>query len=162
MSKPIKVILRSDDQHLLARCNNCIPNAASPDSAMVHVPYDAFENAPWAQFDLHLLDNGKYAFQADSGNFIARCNGCVPGAAYPDNVMVHVSQSELNNSPWAQFSLLRLDNGKYGIQADSGRFVARCNNCIPGGAKANSAFVHVSKDELERSPWAQWDIILVP
>jgi len=162
MKKSVKVILRADDNHLLARCNNCIPNGAYPDSAMVHVPYDKFEHSPWAVFQLHLLDNGKYAFQADSGNFIARCNNCVPGAAYSDNVMVHVTPQDLPNSPWAQFTLIRLRNGKYALQSDSGNFVARCNSCIPNAAYPNSAFVHVSQNELERSPWAQWDIIIMP
>lgn len=162
MSKNVKIILRADDNHLLARCNNCIPNGAYPDSAMVHVPYEKFKDSPWAIFNLQALDNGKYALQSDSGNYIARCNNCIPGGAYPDNVMVHVKEEELDESPWAQFNLLRLKNGKYALQADSGNFVARCNNCIPKGAYPNSAFVHVPKDKLDSSPWAQWDIIVIP
>lgn len=165
MSQPIKVILRADNNNLLARCNHCIPSGAFPDSGAVHVPYKEFlksDGMPWAVFTMHKLDNGKYAFEADSGNYIARCNNCVPRAAYSDNIMVHVSSAELSNAPWAQFTLKRLKNGKYALQTDSGKYVARCNNCIPGGAKADMAFVHVTERELGDAPWAQWDLIVLP
>jgi hypothetical protein len=104
----------------------------------------------------------KIAIRSDSGNYLARCNSCVPGAAYPDAAFVHVSQGELMASPWAQFFLERLDNGKYALQADSGNYVARCNNCVPDAAYPDAAFVHVSQGELMASPWAHWDIIILP
>ena len=51
---------------------------------------------------------------------------------------------------------------KIALRADSGNYLARCNNCIPGAAYPDSAFVHVPDNELMKSPWAQWDIIIIP
>ena len=158
----IKVALRSDTGNYLARCNQCYSGAAYPDSAFVHVSADELGGAPWAIFDLQKLDNGKYALKADSGNYLARCNNCIPGAAYPDSAFIHVQPSELAQAPWAQFTLTRLGNGKYALQADSGNYLARCNNCAPREAYPDSAFIHVTPSELEGAPWAQWDIIIIP
>ncbi|NTV63066.1 MAG: sulfatase-like hydrolase/transferase [Oscillochloris sp.] len=158
--KAMRVALKADSGNYLARCNGCIPGAAYPDSAFVHVPPADMLGSPWAQFTLRDLENGKYALQADSGNYLARCNGCSPGAAYPDSAFVHVSPADLAGSPWAQFTLRYLDNGKYALQADSGNYLARCNNCSPG-AYPDRAFVHVSPADLAGSPWAQWEIVIL-
>jgi hypothetical protein len=160
----VKVALKSADSgNLLARCNACVPNGAYPDNAAVHVPSAQIPPPAYAQFNLQKLANGKYALQSvDSGNYVARCNNCVPGGAYPDSAFVHVTPVQLNSSPWAQFTLVRLSNGKYALQADSGNYLARCNNCIPNGAKPDNAFVHVTQAQLNGSPWAQWDVIVIP
>ncbi|OQR86306.1 hypothetical protein THRCLA_22973, partial [Thraustotheca clavata] len=34
-------------------------------------------------------DGDLIALQADTGKFVARCNGCIPGGAYPDSAFVH-------------------------------------------------------------------------
>ena len=158
----IKVALKADSGNYLARCNNCSPGGAYPDSAFVHVKEAELMSSPWAQFALKKMDNGNYVLKADSGNYVARCNNCISGGAYPDSAFVHVKEAELMNSPWAQFALKRLDNGKYALRADSGNYMARCNNCISGGAYPDSAFVHVEEAELMNSPWAQWEIIIIP
>ena len=161
---PIKVALRSADSgNLLGRCNACVPKGAYPDNAAVHVPVAQLTSATWAQFYLQKLANGKYALQSsDSSNYVGRCNNCVPGGAYPDSAFDHVTPAQLAASPWAQFTLVRLGNGKYALQADSGNYLARCNNCIPGGAYPDNAFVHVTQAQLNSSPWAQWEIIVIP
>jgi hypothetical protein len=41
----------------------------------------------------------KIALRADSGNFLARCNNCIPNAAYPDAAFIHVSKKDLVNFP---------------------------------------------------------------
>jgi putative hemolysin len=94
----------------------------------------------------------KVALKADSGKYMARCNNCIPGGAYPDSAFVH---AESPKPAYAQWILKRLSrNGKYSIQsADSKKFAARCNNCIPGGAYPDSAFVHA---DTPRSAYAQW------
>ncbi len=158
----IRVALKADSGNFLARCNNCIPNAAYPDSAFVHVSPAQLAGSPWAQFTIQHLDNGKYAFQADSGNYLSRCNNCIPNEAYPDSAFIHVPPAELAGSPWAQFTLQLLENGKYALKADSGNYLARCNNCIPGAAYPDSAFIHVPPSDLAGSPWAQWQIIILP
>lgn len=160
----IKVALKAADSgNLLARCNNCVPKGAYPDNAAVHVPAAQLTSAAYAQFYLQKLTNGKYALQSvDSSNYVARCNNCVPGGAYPDSAFVHVTPAQLAGAPWAQFTLVRLSNGKYALQADSGNYLARCNNCVPSGAYPDNAFVHVTQAQLNSSPWAQWEIIIIP
>ena len=102
--------------------------------------------------------------KADSGNYLARCNNCIPNASYPDSAFVHVKEAEVRNSPWAQFTIKRLDNGKYTLKADSGNYLARCNSCIPRTSYnyPDSAFVHVKEADVRNSPWAQWEIIMLP
>lgn len=48
----------------------------------------------------------KIALRADSGSYLARCNNCIPGAAYPDSAFVHVPAAKLMESPWAQWTSL--------------------------------------------------------
>src|SRR6185295_8055568 len=57
----------------------------------------------------------KVALKADSGNLLARCHGCVPNGAYPDNAAVHVPASQLTSAIYAQFYLQKLANGKYAL-----------------------------------------------
>ena len=45
---------------------------------------------------------------------------------------------------------------KIALRADSGKYLARCNNCIPGGAKPDNGFVHI--DNYEKGAYAQWYI----
>ena len=160
----IKVALRSADSgNLLARCNACVPKGAYPDNVGVHVPVSQLTSATWAQFYLQKLANGKYALQSvDSGNYVARCNACVPGGAYPDSAFVHVTPAQLPGATWAQFTLERLSDGKYALRTDSGNYLARCNNCIPSGAYPDNVFVHVTPAQLNASPWAHWEIIVIP
>jgi hypothetical protein len=56
------------------------------------------------------------ALKADSGNFAARCNKCIPQEAYPDNVAVHVSDP---SKAFAQWHLQKLDNGNYALKSVS-------------------------------------------
>ncbi len=154
----IKIALRADDGMYAGRCNNCVPGGAYPNSMFVHVPEAQLGSSPWAHFTIEHLSNGKYAFKSDIGHYAGRCNNCIPGGAYPNSMFVHVT--DLNTSPWGEFTLQLLANGKYALQADSGEYVGRCNNCVPGGAYPNSAFVHVK--DLNASPWAQWDLIILP
>ena len=100
----IKVALKADDGKYAARCNNCIPNGAYPDSVFVHV--GDLASSPWAYWELEKMDNGKYAFKADSGKYMARCNNCIPNGAYPDSVFAHVTNPE--GEPWAQWEIIFL------------------------------------------------------
>ncbi|KAF0690783.1 hypothetical protein As57867_017795, partial [Aphanomyces stellatus] len=143
--------LRSDSGKFLGRCNNCISRGAYPDSAFVHVPEP--KAAPWAQWKVFNTGDGKIVLQADSNNFLARCNNCAPTAAYPDEAFVHVS--DWHGKSYAQWTCEDAGNGKISLKADTGRRLARCNNCLPG-AYPDSAFVH-SNSVLD--PWAQWDIV---
>ena len=48
----------------------------------------------------------KVTLKADSGNYLARCNNCIPNAAYPDSAFVHVKEAEVMNAPWAQWQII--------------------------------------------------------
>jgi len=152
----VRVVLKADTGNYAARCNNCIPKEAFPDNMAVHVmdPTKAF-----AQWFLIRLDNGNYALKSvDSGRYAARCNNCIPNAAFPDSVFVHADSPD---AAFAQWKLEALSNGKYAFKsADSGRYAARCNNCAPGAAFPDNVFVHVT--DVNSSPFAQWDIIIIP
>jgi len=155
----IKVVLKADTSKYLARCNNCIPDGAYPDSAFVHA------NSPqesYAQFVLEKLENGKYALKSDTGNYLARCDKCIPKGAYSDSAFVHVTSQQLSSASYAQFVLNRLQNGKYTLKADTGMYLARCNECIPGGTYPDSAFIHVPENQIQTASYAQWDIAIVP
>lgn len=56
----------------------------------------------------------------------------------------------------------RLNNGKYILKADTGNYLSRCNNCVPGASLPDSAFVHVKEADVMNTPAAQWQIILIP
>lgn len=150
----ITVVLKGDNGHYLARCNNCVPGGAYPDSAFVHATDPAASCARWV---LTHLDNGKYALQADSGKYLTRCNNCVPGGGDPDSATVHAASP--GDGPFAQWTLQLQSNGKYTLQSDSGKYLARCRDCVPGGAYQDSAFVHTTDPG---AAWAQWTIVLVP
>jgi len=102
------------------------------------------------------LDNGKYAFKADSGNYMSRMNnGC--RAAYPDTGFVHCNNCD---GPWSQFTVEKLDNGKYTLLSDNGNYVSRCNNGIYDATYEDHVFMHVTKEDFAKgAPWSQWEII---
>lgn len=158
------VSLKADTGNYLARCNNCIPRASSADSAFVHVTEADLPTSPWAKFEMWLLDSGLYAFKADSGNYLGRCNGCASGAAYPDSLFVHVPESQLLTSPWAHFQLIQIQD-KFFIKGDNDLFVGRVRDGVPGAAYPDSAFVYVRMPEPVTSanitafPAAAWTLV---
>ncbi|OQR83689.1 cytochrome P450, partial [Thraustotheca clavata] len=156
-----KIALQSDTGKFLGRCNNCLTNGANPDSAFVHVT--STSNAPWALFSVVRIptpactfkDGDLITLQADSGKYVARCNGCISGGAYPDSAFVHVSQ--VSGNPWAVWKVTNTGTGKLALKADSGNYLARCNNCAPGAAYPDEAFVHVK--DWNGAPYAQWTCV---
>jgi hypothetical protein len=71
---------------------------------------------------------------------LSRCNGCWAGGAAPDSAQVHVSNP--NDGPWALWTPEKKSNGKWAFKSDNGKYLARCNGCVPGGAVPDFAFVH--------------------
>ncbi|KAF0716285.1 hypothetical protein As57867_002910, partial [Aphanomyces stellatus] len=145
--------LQADSGKYLDRCNNCVPGGAYPDSSTVHVTTPASES--WGTWKVFNVGNGKLALQGDAGKYLARCNGCAPGAAYPDQAFVHVS--DWRGQGWAQWTCYDVGGGKIALQADSGKYLARCNGCIPGAAYVDQAFVHAT--DWRGTPWAQWAVV---
>ena len=119
----------------MARCRNCGPGAY-PDSAFVHITDG---HAPYAQWKVEMVGE-QVAFKSDNGKYLARCHNCWKGGAYKDSAFIHVSH--LHGNPWALWTPIEVGNYKWAFKADNGQFLARCNHCVNGGAKSDSAFVH--------------------
>lgn len=158
----IKVALKSDTGNFLSRCNNCIPGGAKADSAFVHVKPAQLASSPWAHFNLAKIGKGVYTLRADTGKYLARCNGCVPGGTKPDSAMVHVTKAQIRTAKYAHWRIKRVGN-RYTIQSvDSKKHLARCNGCVPRGAYPDSAMVHATKGEARSAGWAKWQIVFLP
>ena len=152
----LKIALQSDEGTYFARCNGCqkTVNNGAPDTVTTHVKAPT---EPYAQFEVVTLGNGKIALKADTGKFVARCNGCIVGGKVPDFVTVHATDS---SQPYAQFKPVLLTNGKWALQSDTGKYAARCNGCSPGATTPNSVTVHATDPNKEA--YAQWTLATVP
>lgn len=89
---------------------------------------------------------------SDTGKALARCRGCGPGA-YADSASVHAKIGDA----WAKFKVYSASNGKIALQADNGRYLARCNSCWRNGASySDSAFVHSTNPNAS---WSHWTLV---
>lgn len=129
------IALRADSGKWLARCSGCQKsvNNIAPDSVTVS------GSAPSGTALFKVVDagGGKIGLQADSGKYVARCSGCVPGAPL-DMLMVH------STKPWP-ITLVAQANGKCGMLLDNGQFAGRCNDCSPGATVADTVAVKYAK-----------------
>ena len=120
----------------MARCNECALGAY-PDAAFVH---ETDGDASWAQWDLEIIGN-KVALKGDNGKYLSRCDYCWIGEGeYPNSAFVHITS--LSGNPYAMWSLVSIGNGKWALQADTGKYLARCHDCVIGEAYPDSAFVY--------------------
>jgi len=140
--------LIADNGLRLARCNGCGPGA-NPNSVSVH----GKQGDEFAIWTLESVGN-KCALKSDIGQYAARCNGCWRGGAYPDSVFDHVAQASADQ-PWSLWTVEIVGN-QYALKADTGRYMARCQGCVPGGAAPNFAFVHV--DSYANASYALWTV----
>ncbi len=98
-----KIALKADNGNWVARCRDCIIGGVTPDFVTMHVP-GTLPPPSFAQFTPVLLSNGKYALKADTGLYVSRCRDCSPGAAYPDQLTIHVTDP--NTAPYAQWTVI--------------------------------------------------------
>jgi hypothetical protein len=150
-----KVAFQGDTGLWFGRCNGCQRPADGKlqDTVTVHIPNPA--GAPYAWFDVVDAGNGKVALKADTGNYIARCQGCIVGATYPNSLTVHVSGAAPPPA-YAQFTPEKLANGKIALKADTGLYLARCRGCSPNAAYPDTVTIHSANPSQE--PWAQWTL----
>ncbi|CAK4639960.1 hypothetical protein LEN26_014362 [Aphanomyces euteiches] len=147
------VTLLSDNGNYLARCSGCVPRGSYGDSAFVHVSGSA--TAPgYAKWKVYNTGNGKLAFQGSTGKYLARCNNCSPTGAYPDEAFVHVSNWA--DGPYAQWTCEDIGDGKIALKSDTGKYLARCNNCLSGAPYSDAAFIHATT--WVNQTWAQWKV----
>ncbi|OQS06923.1 cytochrome P450 [Thraustotheca clavata] len=144
------IALQADTGKYFARCSDCIPNAAFPDAAFVHAPNSKDSSSHWT---VTAIKNGKVALQGDNGKFLARCTNCAPYAIHESEAFIHVE--DWNEGAWAQWSCEATDNGKIALADDTGKYLARCNNCV-NGAFPDAGFLHV--DDWKKAHHAQWQL----
>lgn len=153
------IAIQADDGHWLGRCQGCqrVPGNVNNNSVMAHVTSNGAPNGAFARFTLQDAGNGLVALRSDNGSYVARCNSCVIGGAVPDFLFSHVTgYTDPKALPaFAKFRLSQLPNGKYNLQADTGKYVARCNSCSPGASAPDQIAIHANGTD----PWAQWRII---
>jgi hypothetical protein len=92
-SGPGKIRLQSavSGNFQLARCRDCVSGALYRDIlSFTKVPIS--DSPAFAEFEIFPLSTSKFffAFRADTGNYMGRCNGCLPKATVPDSVMLHI------------------------------------------------------------------------
>jgi len=149
------VALQADTGKYLTLCNNCVPGEAYPDAADFH---SSVTTVAWAQWIVTVLPSGNIGFQsAHSKRFLARCNKCYSkGATTPDAAFIH--DSNVGNS-WAQWTVTTLSSGKVALKADTGKYLARCNNCVTGANFPDAATVHAT---YPPPAWAQFKVACIP
>jgi hypothetical protein len=98
-----KIGLKADTGNYVGRCNQCIVQGTIEDFATVHAPGATPPST--AQFTPELLPNGKVAFKANTGNYLARCRNCAPTVSTPDTVGIHVTDAR--SKPAAQWTVVR-------------------------------------------------------
>lgn len=92
-----KVAFKGYNGKYLSRCNNCWYNTDKPDAAFLH---EANKNNPWAQWTPVKVGD-RFAFRADSGQYLALCSGCVRDG--PANAaFIHLSDPSIQ---WTQFKV---------------------------------------------------------
>jgi Papain-like cysteine protease AvrRpt2 len=106
-----------------------------------------------------VLAGKKIALQGDNGKFFSRCSGCQTTVnSVPDTVTVHITTAT-PDQPWARFDVVDVGGGKIAFKADTGKFVARCENCVVGGSKPDFAFI---QETNSAQPYAQFTPELLP
>ncbi|OQR85081.1 hypothetical protein THRCLA_10789 [Thraustotheca clavata] len=138
--------LQADTGNYMARCSDCLPNAKFPD--VVFAQSSTLE--PWAVYN---TGNGKLALQSASGKYLTREYKVVPGASAVDQAFTSIS--DFSSHPWAEFTCVDLSNGKIALEADTGKFVARCANCLPESTDSVAMDCENPKDDAG----AQWTVV---
>ncbi len=154
---PQKVAIKADNGGYWRRCNQCQKsvNGEQPDTIIVGDKADEPKSKD-EHFEMHKLKDGRYAFKADSGNWVAMCTDCIENGAKKDFITVHAKAASEDDIPsWAKFKVVELSDGKVALKADNGKFVGRCTQCSPGAAYPEQVTAHVDDSD---EAYAQWEI----
>jgi len=76
---------------------------------------------------------GSVGLKADNGKYLARCNGCIPGAP-ADMLTVHATTPK-------PIKFEKLLNGKCALKADSGKYIGRCNRCSTSSSQPDTVSI---------------------
>lgn len=99
------------------------------------------------------------ALQADTGNWMARCDGC-QNTVDPSNTNTATLHVTDPTPPYARFQLVDVGGGKIALKADNGNWVARCRGCIVGGRTDDFVTMHVP-GTLPPPAYAQFTPVLL-
>jgi len=144
-----RITLQSDTGKYLSRCNSCGPGAYS-DSASVHESNPSKSHAIWTSVKV----GDKIALRSDTGNYLGRCNNCWNSKSpYPDSAFVHVKNPE--QASWSLWIPESLNNGKWALKnIDTGKYLARCRDCVSSCNTSDFAFVHVDNCNTAHAQWS--------
>jgi len=148
---PEVIRLKSDNGNYLARCRGCITGSTEVDQATVHI---SDGNAgPYVYWQVEYVSSSQIRLKSDTGNYLSRCNSCVPGAIYRDIATIHISDP---NSPHVIWTVEEVSTSVIRLKSDNGKYLSRCNSCFPNGqAVADTATIHISDPN---SPFVKWTV----
>jgi hypothetical protein len=111
-------------------------------------------SSPLAQWIPEYLGNGKWAFIADTGKYLARCQDCITGGSTSTSNFAFV-YADSSADPKAQWTVTwRFPDGKVSLQADSGKYLTRCTDCGKSTAKDTA-----SVSDSTVTPRSTWTIV---
>lgn len=93
-----KYAFRSDIGSYLGRCDKCWGNSLFSHAAFIHEK--DCDSKPWALWTPIPLRNGRWAFRADNGKYLARCVDCVFSRRNNDFAFVHVDSYDFEFAQW--------------------------------------------------------------
>ena len=104
-----------------------------------------------------LTSGQRIALQADTGQWLARCNQCQDTVGdLPNTLMVCASQA---NIPATQFEVVNVAPGKVALKADNGCYVTRCQDVLVNSAYQDFMAIQATEPTL---PAAQFTIRALP
>ncbi|CAK4866683.1 unnamed protein product [Aphanomyces euteiches] len=112
------IALKADTGYYATRCRNCV-GGTELDSVSFQGPINS--GTPYSYWTIVDAGDGKIALKGDLGTI----------------------SPDATTASMARLTPTRPDNGKIALKADTGKYLARCNNCIKGGP-ADVAFVHAA------------------
>ncbi|WNG17210.1 fascin domain-containing protein [Cystobacter fuscus] len=151
-----KYALKADTGKYVTRCNNCSPDAATPNTVTVHATDP--NNEPYAQWTIRPIfpAGTKISLKSDQGTYFTTCGGCqtTVNNGFPLTITTH---ARALSSPFTDFEVVDVGNGKIALKANSGQFVARCGGCIVGSTR-DFLTVHAPNSS---SSFAQFKLLLL-
>ncbi len=146
-----KVAFLSDNGYYLTRCNSCWVAASYKDGVFAHV--GRLEDNHWSLWTPERLLNGKWAFKADNGMYLSRCNSCVAKGAFSDFAFAHVSN--LDDNPWSMWTVqYRFPLGPVSLLSDIDTYLLRCNNCGNSPYRVSAGVGEANVD----NKWVVWNV----
>lgn len=139
-----KVYIIADNGELLARCYECAKDTG--DTVTVH----GRRGNGFATWTLQEVD-GKCTLLSDVKKYAARCYNCWRNSSHPDGIFNHISYGDISNHPWAKWKVEK-HGDLFSFKADTGNYMARCENCVPDMSVKNAAMVH-AKEPVKTALW---------